>query len=142
MTGDQMKAVAQSWMQALFGGDVGELDRLARADCRFHTRHGDHGLAWVKRMHRYWAQATTELKCNCHDMAVHGTEIAVKWNVTFLHTRPIHCEAPTNKAVRLSGMEILRFSHGRIRECWEISDDLELLARMEVVQSRRLQRET
>jgi steroid delta-isomerase-like uncharacterized protein len=89
--------------------------------------HGPEGLkpivSWIR-------QAFPDLKYVIENMVVSETQVAVHTTMHGTHTGDFFGLAPTNKAIKVSQMQIERIVNNKIVEHWRVTDDLTMLRQL------------
>ena len=80
------------------------------------------GLEGVQSRFSLWKSAFNEATEAYHAMVGEGDKLAVLYDLHANHTGPYLGIAPTNRAVTIPGIELLRFEDGMMVEHWGIYD--------------------
>ena len=84
------------------------------------------GAADFKPFYQQFRAAFPDMRITVEDVLVDGDKVAARCNVTATHTGPGIASGPTNKAVSITGMCIVRTANGKIVEGWNNFDFLSL----------------
>jgi predicted ester cyclase len=82
------------------------------------------GPATFKPFYRQFRTAFPDIHIAIEDTLAEGDRICARCLVTATHSGHGVAGAPTNRAVRFTGMCIIRFHNGRIAEAWNNFDFL------------------
>ncbi len=77
----------------------------------------------------------SDFKTNVESSVAEGDRLAVRWTATGTHTGKFAGVPPTGKHVEMLGVEMLRFSDGKIREVWINFDMTGLLQQIGAIPS-------
>lgn len=67
------------------------------------------------------------------DMIAEGDKVVVRWTARATHRGEFMDISPTNKRVEMTGIDILRFSDGKIVESWSEADQAGMLQQLGVI---------
>ena len=67
-----------------------------------------------------------DFRVEVHDLVAAGDRVAIRWVGTGTHVASMFGEAPSSRAIALSGITIFRTVGGRIAEDWEVMDEGDL----------------
>jgi predicted ester cyclase len=114
---------------AFYAADAVAMGELIGDDFVTHGPGGGTGNAegW-KAMARQIAAAVPDNRTEIDDIFGDGDRVVVRYTSRGTHTGELFGVAPTNQALTTTGIEIYRFAHGRIVECWGQYDMSELFA--------------
>ena len=93
------------------------------------------GLEGFKQMVSAARAAFTDFRVSADDMLAEGDKVAVRYTTSGTHRGGFMGVAPTGKRVTLTGIDINRFTGGKIVEHWGQSDSLGLMQQLGLVPS-------
>ena len=93
------------------------------------------GLEGFKQMVSAARAAFTDFRVSADDMLAEGDKVAVRYTTSGTHRGGFVGVAPTGKRVTLTGIDINRFTGGKIVEHWGQSDSLGLMQQLGLVPS-------
>jgi steroid delta-isomerase-like uncharacterized protein len=127
---EQNKATARRWTEELWGrGDLAVADEIIAAD---YLRHdpGDpfpaRGPEDVKRI----VTMLPDFKIEIEAMVAEGDMVVSRYTAMATDTVGYMGMPPTGKVIRTPGIQIFRFTNGRIVESWAARDDLGTLRQL------------
>lgn len=139
MSGEDYKALTLR-LYATIGevfrtGDVELLDPLLAPDMIDHTPASGPiiGREAGKQLIASFARAFPDTTLNVDLMVAEGDSVAAFVSYQSTHTGSFLGHPPTGKVVRVTGMDIMRYSDGQVIELWSQFDDLGLLQQLGIV---------
>lgn len=116
-------------------GNADLADELMAADLVEHTPFPAPipGLAGHKQVLALFRSAFPDLTIVVEDVAVDGDLTSLRWNGTGTHKGELMGIPPTGKTVHITGMDILRFEDGKIKERWAEVNALSLMQQLGVI---------
>ncbi len=116
-------------------GDIDALDELVAADFVDHDPAPDQGpgLAGFKDFWTTFRAAFPDLSVAVDHLVADNENIALAYRATGTQDGPFMGIKPTGKAIDVRGMQIARFSDGRMVERWGSSDQLAILQQIGAV---------
>ena len=90
------------------------------------------GPAGQKQIAADFRAAFPDLSWTVEQLVAEGDYVVGRWTAEGTHTGPWGAIAPTGRAVRFSGVNILRFENSRVAEIWNYRDDLGLMQQIGV----------
>lgn len=139
MDPDATKAAARKVYEtlnhAVTGGDLEALGSVIAQDAVDHNPIPGQrpGLVEIQRAFREFAAAFSEVTFRIEDILAEGEKAAVRVTVTAVHTGPFLGAPPTGRRVTETGIDILRFSDGKLVERWGQFDELGLLRQLDLL---------
>jgi steroid delta-isomerase-like uncharacterized protein len=88
------------------------------------------GVAGIKQIIAVYHGAFPDLRLSCDDIVGSDDRVAVRWSATGTHEGDQLGVPPTHRAVRLTGIDIVRIENGRIVERWGEANGLEMMAQI------------
>lgn len=77
-------------------------------------------------------RAFPDLRMSVDLVLAEGDLVAARWTTTGTHTGPWADVAPTGRTMTFSGVNVFRFSGGKVVELWNHRDDLGLMQQLGV----------
>lgn len=108
--------------QAFYTADDDALSALIGDDFVTHAGTGSGTAEGWKAMAGQIVSAVPDVHTEIEDIFGDGDRVAVRYTSRGTHTGELFGVTAKNRALRMSGMEIYRFSGGRIVECWGVYD--------------------
>lgn len=87
------------------------LDELSAASYRLN---GSGGIEALKENIPEYRRACPDLRLTVEDLSAEGDAVVVRWTLTGTHLGEYDGVAPTNKAVKSTGITIYHFADGKI----------------------------
>lgn len=91
------------------------------------------GREGVKQFTSMYLRAFPNPDVEMEDLIAEGDKVVLRWSASASHRGEFMGVPPTNKRVKMTGIEILRFSGGKIVERWGLSDQAGLLQQLGVM---------
>jgi predicted ester cyclase len=82
-----------------------------------------------------YRSAFPDLHVEIEEQLAEGDLVATRWTATGTHEGDLMGIAPTGNRVTLPGMEIVRFSGGKLAEGWEGYDSMVMMQQLGVIPS-------
>ena len=139
MSTEENKALARRVLEEMF--NKGNLDL---ADEVFAPDYVDHdpampedirGPEGFKEYVSIFRTAFPDIHLEIEDQVAEGDKVVTRWTGTGTHEGDLMGIAPTGNKVTLPGMEIVRFSEGKLAEGWEGYDSMVLMEQLGVMPS-------
>ena len=139
MSTEENKALARRVLEEMF--NKGNLDL---ADEVFAPDYVDHdpampedirGPEGFKEYVSMFRTAFPDVHIEIEDQVAEGDKVVTRWTGTGTHEGDLMGIAPTGNKVTLPGMEIVRFSGGKLAEGWEGYDSMVLMEQLGVMPS-------
>jgi steroid delta-isomerase-like uncharacterized protein len=121
--------------QAFRTGDVDCLDPLLAPDLLDHSAPGGpaRGREGGKQVIATYARAFPNTTIAVELMVGEGDKVAAFVSYAATHTGEFMGHAPTGKALRVTGMDIMRYDRGQVVELWSQFDDLGILQQLGIM---------
>ena len=137
MSAESNKATAHRWYEEVFNGG-----KLALIDELFAPNFVDHdpsnplpGLEGVRQLVSMYRGAFPDLHMTLEDEISEGDKLVTRFVARGTQHGPLMGMPPTGKQAIVSGIDILRFEHGRIVEHWGNQDLLGMLQQLGAIPS-------
>ena len=139
MSAQENKALVRRVMDEMFNeGNLDLADELFAPDYVDHDPampEDIHGPEGFKEYVSVFRSAFPDLHIEIEDQVAEGDKVVTRWTGTGTHEGDMMGIAPTGNKVTLPGMEIVRFSDGKIAEGWEGYDSMVLMQQLGVMPS-------
>jgi steroid delta-isomerase-like uncharacterized protein len=127
-------------VQRLFDEDLSTHDDQV-ADEIIHPEFFDHtnppgmqhGIAGHKAIVDLFRASFPDMRWEIHDLIAAGDRVVARTTMSGTHRGAFFGIPPTNRAVEVGGVHILRIADGKIVEHWGNNDDLGLMRQLGVV---------
>lgn len=132
---DSNIAAQEAFGQAVNAGDLAKLDGLVHADCVDHDPAPGQGPGpqGFRDMFTEMRTAFPDLKVEVEHLTAHDDDVAFAYTITGTHEGPLMGHDPTGKAIKVRGMQIGRFTDGKLAERWGSSDQLGMMTQLGLV---------
>ncbi len=136
---EETKADARRFYQhlnrALKSGNLAELDEVIAPDAVDHNPVPGmrQGLEGIKAAFGEVRLAFPDLAVTVEDVIAEGDKAACRLTTRATHRGTFHGVPASGKQVKQTGIDILRFAHGKVVERWGEFDTLGLLAQLGLV---------
>lgn len=133
MTQTQTNIAAQeAFGEAVNTGDLAALDDLVAPDCLDHDPAPDQGPGpqGYRDMFAQLRTAFPDLHIAVEHLTAAGDDVAFAYTMTGSHQGPFLGHEATGRPVTVRGMQIGRFSAGKLVERWGSSDQLGMLTQL------------
>jgi steroid delta-isomerase-like uncharacterized protein len=130
------KEVTRRFSAEVWGeGNADLADELIAADLVEHTPFPSStpGLAGHKQVLALFRTAFPDLTVTVEGVTADGNLTSLRWSGTGTHKGDLMGIPPTGKTVRITGMDILRFEDGKIKERWAEVNALSLMQQLGVI---------
>ena len=130
------KEVTRRFSAEVWGeGNADLADELIAADVIEHTPFPAQtpGLAGHKQVLTLFRSAFPDLTVVVEDVAADGDLTSLRWNGTGTHKGALMGIPPTGKTVHITGMDMLRFEDGKIKERWAEVNAFSLMQQLGVI---------
>ncbi len=121
------KKVVQTYWDDIFNkGKYDLIEGLFSPNYKYHGGGGmeEEGLDALRQFMDGWKSAFPDARLVADEIIDGGNLIAVRTTFTGTHKGNFGKLKPTGKKVKVSAMEVLRLSRGKIIEEWELADEL------------------
>ena len=130
--------VAHTWFEEVWNkGSEATIDRMMEANAPFHGLNADGspivGPAGFKPFFHRFREAFPDMHIAIDRTISQGDMVALHCTVTGTHRGHALGIAPTNKAVKMTGMAMARVRDGKLAEGWNSFDFLSLYQQLGIV---------
>ncbi len=136
MSSEQNKALIRRFYEEVWGkGSVAVADEIFADEYVRHDLHPGNplpGPAGQKKIASDFRAAFPDLKIAVDVMVAEGDWVVARWTMEGTNTGQWGKTAPTGKHALFSGVNIFRFSKGKVVEIWNHRDDLGLMQQLGV----------
>jgi hypothetical protein len=136
MSTEQNKITAGRWFNDIIThGRLDVADEIFAANHIIHDPHGPPG-GWpngpegLKMVASVFGGGFQDWDISIEDQIAEGDRVASRWLASATHTGPVMGMPPTGNTVRVTGVNVARFSDGKIVESWFNFDMLTLLQQL------------
>ncbi len=135
MSAQENKALARRVIDEMF--NKGNLDLADEVFAHDYVAHDPampediHGPEGFKEFVGMYHSAFPDLHVEIEEQLAEGDLVATRWTATGTHEGDLMGIAPTGNRVTLPGMEIVRFSGGKLAEGWEGYDSMVLMQHLQ-----------
>lgn len=116
---EENKRIFRRLLEALDTGNLAVADELVSSDfVTHHPRSPDRGRGpeVVRQGAALFRAAFPDLRFTIEDIIAEGDTVAVRWIARGTHNGEYFGIPPTGKAMEFTGIELDRFSHGKVAE--------------------------
>src|SRR5439155_22952243 len=92
-------------------------------------------VAGAKQVFSFYRAAFPDLQVNAEDLIAEGDRVVARWSSSGTHKGDFMGIPPTGKQVQITGIDLFRFSGGKIAEHWGVFDQLWMLQQLGVAPS-------
>ena len=109
------------------------LNNYYAQDVVFHDLPaGFEGLAGLKRFYDIYLSGYSDLQCRLlGELIAEGDYVVAMWEMTGTHNGELRGFAATGKSLRLTGIDVVRISEGKVVERWQEADHLGILHQLQ-----------
>jgi len=125
-------AAQQAFGEAVNSGDLGALDDLVSPVCVDHDPAPSRGPG-RPGYRRFFAQMRTafpDLHIEVEHLTAAENDVAFAYTLTGTHQGPLQGHGATGKSVKIRGLQISRFSGGKMVERWGSSDEMGMMTQL------------
>lgn len=101
-------------------------------DASLHNEKGN--FKAFKEAQLNYHRAFPNMKVKIDDIFAEGDKVIVRWTATGTHSGELQGIAPTNQAVKITGISINNFKNGKIVEIYQTWDRLGLLEQIREIE--------
>jgi steroid delta-isomerase-like uncharacterized protein len=134
MSEDANKALVRRFYEEVWGrGNLDVADEVFAGEYERHDFRGgepEPGPEGQKRIAAAFRAAFPDLSWQIDFILAEGELVAGRWTATGTHLGTWAGIGPTGRAMRFSGINVFRFSDGRVVEIWNHRDDLGLMQQL------------
>ena len=122
----------QRFGAAVNSGVLQELDDLVAPDCIEHDPAPGQGPGpqGYRDMFAELRTAFPDLHVEVEHLTATDDDVAIAYTLTRTHQGPLMGHEPTGRAISIRGVQIGRFSGGKLTERWGSSDQLGMLTQL------------
>ena len=132
MSLEENKAFIRSLFEVLNKHNPDLLDKFYAPNYVNHTLQLQ-GLESLKQFESMIYNASADWKETIEDIIAEGNKVWVRYKITGTHTGEFYGLPPTGKSITFSSISIYRIADGKLVEGWTVSDDLNLLTQLGVI---------
>jgi steroid delta-isomerase-like uncharacterized protein len=139
MSTEQNKSAARRFMESWNAGTQATKtarDELFAADVVFHfpgMPESIRGREAVEQLLTMFSASFGDDHLNVEDQAAEGDKVATRWTWSFTHHGAFQGIPPTGKRVTITGMNLERFTGGKLVERWVEMDQVGMLQQLGVM---------
>lgn len=125
------RAIDEVWNN----GNYANLADLVSSDIVIHAATPaaeTHGIEGIKHFYSGLRAAFPDIHFTIDDQIAAADRVVTRWTAHATHTGAFQGIPPTGKPVVMTGIDIDRFAHGKVVECWPAADELGLLRQLGV----------
>jgi steroid delta-isomerase-like uncharacterized protein len=137
MSAEESKAIVRRFWGVWEEGNIDLVDELLAPDYVNHTPAspdqptGPEGVKGVVTMFR---SAMPDLRVVIEDMIAEEDKVAVRYTLEGTHEGELFGIPPTGKRLSVKSISVERVSGGKIREHWRITDSLDMMQQLGVME--------
>jgi steroid delta-isomerase-like uncharacterized protein len=138
MSSEDNKAIARRFYAEVWnGGNMDTADELIAGDFVDHAAPPGvaSGLAGAKQVFTLYRTAFPDLQLSVDDLIAEGDRVVARWSSSGTHQGELMGIPPTGKQVKITGIDLFRFSGGKLAEHWGVFDQLAMLQQIGAVPS-------
>ena len=128
-------AAQEAFGEAVNTGHLDALDDLVALHCVDHDPAPGQGAgpAGFRDLFTELRTAFPDLHVEVEHLTASGDDVAFAYTITGTHRGPFKGHDPTDRSVKVRGMQIGRFEDGKLAERWGSSDELGMLNQLGLV---------
>lgn len=121
MSATENKELALRWVDVWNRGDLGAIDGLYSSEFVYHMRFPGlaPGIEGEKQVVQMLHGAFPDLRIDVDEILVDEENAVIRWTMPATHQGVFRCIEPNGKAVRFTGIDILRIKNGRVVARWD-----------------------
>ncbi len=125
-------AAQQAFGEAVNSGNLGALDDLVSADCVDHDPAPSQGpgAAGFRSFFTQMRAAFPDLHIEVEHVTAAEDDVAFAYTLTGTHLGSLQGHGATGKSVKIRGLQISRFSGGKMVERWGSSDEMGMMTQL------------
>ena len=137
MSAEESKAIVRRFWGVWEEGNIDLVDELLAPDYVNHTPAspdqptGPEGVKGVVTMFR---SAMPDLRVVIEDMIAEEDKVAVRYTLEGTHEGELFGIPPTGKRLSFKSISVERVSGGKIREHWRITDSLDMMQQLGIME--------
>lgn len=130
MSVEHNKALTRRLLDAFATGDTATLEELVAEDFVQHGPDIPPTREALFHFHAVFHVAFPDGQFIADDMIGEGEKVLIRWTMRGTQTGPWFGVPPTGRKVDFTGMDLWRFSEGRLAEAWFVGDNLTLMKQL------------
>jgi C-1 hydroxylase len=137
MSLDDNKTLIRNLVEAFNNHDLISLTELASPGFTDHK----HQLTGLEATRKYLAlvyKSFPDFHATIVDIVAEGDKVWILEECTMTHTVEYHGIAPTGKRLTQTFVEIYRIADGKVEEMWAVTDELDFLRELGVIEYKKL----
>ncbi len=135
MSLEENRAIVRRLSQEFNRRNLAVLDELVAPDIVFYSHPSQlRGLDNLKQYLKMLVKGFPDYHDTIEDIVAEGDKVCVLATHTGTHTGEYRGLAPTGKKFTEAYVHIYRIVNGKIAECWRVSDELDFLQQLGVVE--------
>jgi steroid delta-isomerase-like uncharacterized protein len=134
--GEARKAILRRYLDEVWNrGNLAIIDELIAPDCEFDGPDitGGRGPEAARRFAVLYRTAFPDTKLVCEELLADGDKVVCRWTVTGSQTGDLPGLPATGKAVRVTGIDIVKMEGGTLTHVWSEWDGLSLRRQLGVI---------
>ena len=133
MSLEENKVIVRKVIEAANTQDPSSMDDLVAPDFVDHTRQL-RGLDALKQFATMIFKSFSDFHETIEDIIAEGDKVWVRIKITGTHTGEFRGLAPTGKKFTETSVDILRIVNGKLVEGWNVTDTLDFLKQLGVIE--------
>jgi steroid delta-isomerase-like uncharacterized protein len=137
MSAEESKAIVRRFWGVWEEGNIDLVDELLAPDYVNHTPASPDqptGAEGVKGVVTMFRSAMPDLRVVIEDMIAEEDKVAVRYTLEGTHEGELFGIPPTGKRLSVKSISVERVSGGKIREHWRITDSLDMMQQLGVME--------
>ncbi len=127
MSIEENKAIVRRHMDEVWSkGNLNVIDEICATDFFSHSFQ-ERGVEGLKQTIARYRIAFPDLQITIEDMIAEGDKVVIRRTLRGSHKGEFQGIAPTDKQTATASIAIFRIDEGKIKEIWQVSDELSLL---------------
>lgn len=125
-------------------GNTSEIDKIISPD--FQDRTPDpllpegKGPKYMEEAVRIYRKAFPDMKIKVNEIIAEGDFVSARVELTGTNTGEIMGQQPTNKKIKADGIDMVKFSNGKISEHWGVWDYMAIMQQLGLIPEEENQR--
>jgi steroid delta-isomerase-like uncharacterized protein len=128
------KDLARRYIEEVYSkGNLDIIDNLLDVDIQEHEEFGDQkpaGRVGIKELVKTLRQAFPDIRVTIEDVVAEGDRVFIRASWEGTHQGEFMGIGPTGKHIFFTSMDAIRFSDGKIKEHWGITDTMGLMMQL------------
>lgn len=131
MSSDENKALVRHYLDQVWTkGNLEIIDKVIAQEYVQHARGVPPGREGVHRFFAMIRSAFPDAHYSVDDLIAEGDKVVWCWTIRATHTGPFQGLSPTNRAVMITGMSIVKIRDGKFVEGWGEQDNLGMMQQL------------